>query len=240
MERTVATKDFKAFDTFCKQLCKFCSIVRYLGCNVKETEYSYTESHNRSWEENGLSRAQMAEQSCPLCRQLPSFAPGIDMIGTVYLMLLPNIAQDTVGTGQPKELLDGLQIDIYSYDYSVKATCQLGLFDSLFESVAPLAHFDPYSADFSQVQSWIENCEIDHSDQCGISELHPIPGFKVMDCATGIVVSITDISTKYAALSYVWGKPQSGEAAFPRTVQDAMTAAMALGVHYLWVDRYVS
>jgi hypothetical protein len=48
----------------------------------------------------------------------------------------------------------------------------------------------------------------------------------------------------YAALSYVWGQPVKKEGALPtqqkysRTILDAITVAKAIGLKYLWVDKY--
>lgn len=45
---------------------------------------------------------------------------------------------------------------------------------------------------------------------------------------------------RYAALSYVWGKPQPEDStAFSQVVVDAIKVTISLGLQYLWVDKHV-
>ncbi|KAJ8067106.1 hypothetical protein OCU04_004481 [Sclerotinia nivalis] len=90
-----------------------------------------------------------------------------------------------------------------------------------------------------------ECCEDHHA--CRTPEESYI-GLKLIDCITRYIVSKPS-STKYAALSYVWGGP---EAALPEdgpdgprlasqvslVIEDAIKAALYLGLQYLWVDQY--
>lgn len=241
MELTNTTDSCETFEAFCKQLCESCSIVRHLGRDSREFDARPT-SINHSWRVYGTSRAQMAEKRCALCRQIRSLAPEVDFIDFVRLSLVEDAVKSVICQGQRTDVFDGLSISVFvlrnsedpHFDRHFILVC------SSLEGFLPVGHFDPGAVDFKLVRSWIESCEAGHSDTCTIAKAYPVHGFQVMDCATGTVVPMLETSTKYAALSYVWGEPKSDEITFPKTVRDAMTAVLALGIRFLWVDRYVS
>lgn len=104
------------------------------------------------------------------------------------------------------------------------------------------------------IKGWLK----DHPNQ--LSRGEPSPGqvfdcFRLIDVAKECVVQISE-PTKYATLSYVWGKAadakfeatshtisalerEGGLASvkIPATIQDAIVATKRLGLEYLWVDR---
>jgi hypothetical protein len=95
------------------------------------------------------------------------------------------------------------------------------------------------------VREWLEFCRTHHR-KCQI-EAQPIFAMNLIDCNTQNVVPAPPNAT-YVALSYVWGKVQSqhpgGEYGlgcqpnFSKTIRDAISVTVALGIRYLWVDRY--
>jgi hypothetical protein len=96
------------------------------------------------------------------------------------------------------------------------------------------------SVDFTLVMEWLQFCRRHHRDDCVRRNMHlkeSLQGFRLIDCNTKETVSRPWTET-YAALSYVWGPVESGEAAWPRVVTHAILVTMALGIKYLWVDRY--
>lgn len=112
--------------------------------------------------------------------------------------------------------------------------------------------------DFESIKSNIHTCEQAHSG-CVPDTLGDLPGFRLIDCNTMIVVSARSIVNNevsapqksgycYVALSYVWGpKPDESRTAtsgalenLPQTIEDSIYLCRALGYRYLWVDRYVS
>ena len=116
------------------------------------------------------------------------------------------------------------------------------------------------AVDFDQVTSDLRACEYGH-DGCTPDRLADLPGFRLIDCRTKIIVpaqSTLDIEDQghvstvatyqYVALSYVWGpKPDESRISqsgswdnLPRTIDDSISVCRALGYRYLWVDRYVS
>ena len=99
--------------------------------------------------------------------------------------------------------------------------------------------------DFTTLRLWLEECTKDHRD-CKVRRKSLLVALKVIDCQNMAVVPAPR-GCKFAALSYVWGTPGTGQNTrflhlphvLPRTVQDSITATKLLGYRYLWVDRYV-
>jgi hypothetical protein len=122
-------------------------------------------------------------------------------------------------------------------------------------NVRPSIQYDPLRpdcVDLKAIQTWIEECDANHGQQCTAKKSRapalqplPLPGFKVIDCATNFVVPWS-LCQPYVALSYVWGHNQqsrdnvafSDRTALPKTIQDAMTVVLRLGYRHIWVDKY--
>lgn len=101
--------------------------------------------------------------------------------------------------------------------------------------------------DFGQIKSWIADCTGNHSDAvCNPTQVHEIPHFRLIHCATRDVVHIDTAPPPHTALSYVWGAVQDGPQnqhslaglKLETVVEDAIKVTLALGYEYLWVDRY--
>lgn len=101
--------------------------------------------------------------------------------------------------------------------------------------------------DHVQAQGWLNDCISQHGDACNIKPEVEVPGFRLIDCETHAVVALP-VSTRYAALSYVWGAPCADQEAtlaasglpsvLPKVVEDAIIVVQALGYRHLWVDKY--
>ncbi|KAJ8118061.1 hypothetical protein OPT61_g886 [Boeremia exigua] len=109
--------------------------------------------------------------------------------------------------------------------------------------------------DYDLLKADILSCEQAHKG-CTPDVLGDLPGFRLIDCDTKIIVAATTIKHQlatpqqsgyhYVALSYVWG-PKPDESRLnekgalenlPRTIDDSIRLCRALGYRYLWVDRY--
>ncbi|KAI1842283.1 hypothetical protein JX266_011568 [Neoarthrinium moseri] len=105
---------------------------------------------------------------------------------------------------------------------------------------------DQNSVDFQHIKGWIEFCEIHHEACRNNIEVDMIPGLRVIDCSTRKIIAASR-DCHFAALSYLWG-PNSSQVATPRydelpaiapkVIEDAVLAAKALAIPFLWVDRY--
>lgn len=104
---------------------------------------------------------------------------------------------------------------------------------------------DQSLADFEILKSWMKFCQEHHGKQCAFQERDMKPLW-LIDCHTRKIFA-TRTKEKYAALSYVWGKPipssydfgmESLPESLPRTIEDAMRTTILIGLRYLWVDRY--
>ncbi|UNI16831.1 hypothetical protein JDV02_003229 [Purpureocillium takamizusanense] len=94
------------------------------------------------------------------------------------------------------------------------------------------------TADLGVVRDWMHFCDENHEGRCSRQLIEAeMPGFRLIDCsASPPRVVDGSITAVYAALSYVLGKPSSGDL-WPRVVQDAMVVTRELGIRYLWVDQ---
>lgn len=103
---------------------------------------------------------------------------------------------------------------------------------------------DADAADFELISSWVNFCATHHGQNCGSEADEPVPALRVIDCETRDVV-IAPPNCKYAALSYVWGS-ESVEIPdldripdpSPKTIEDAITTTLRLGLSFVWIDRY--
>lgn len=117
----------------------------------------------------------------------------------------------------------------------------------------------PDLLDPDQIRQWIRDCETTHGQECDESLVHPdLLGqpknvFRVVDVDKMCIVE-TSQSSRYVALSYLWGKnfsqlfttsknlarlSQPGaleKERLPRTIKDAILLTRLLGERFLWTD----
>jgi hypothetical protein len=105
---------------------------------------------------------------------------------------------------------------------------------------------DPGSVDFDIINSWIKFCQENHRKQCELSGSREIQNLRLIDCRARRIVH-AEKNQKYAALSYVWGRPtligldvasESLHEKLPCTIEDAIRTTTLVGLEYLWIDRY--
>jgi hypothetical protein len=101
------------------------------------------------------------------------------------------------------------------------------------------------TADCDKMMEWLKFCDQHHLTDCRMPEPDKIPLFWLIDCATRCIVNAPD-QVEYVALSYCWGlpsgKPLDNPSELPAVaslvIEDALKVTRALGIPYLWVDRY--
>ncbi|KAE9363988.1 HET-domain-containing protein [Stipitochalara longipes BDJ] len=105
---------------------------------------------------------------------------------------------------------------------------------------------------FDLIRGWLDFCKCHHGPDCSEGEVTNNSSLRVIDCKATPrrVVSFLPELGSYAALSYVWGvsspaidthsllAPEELPSLLPRSIEDAITVALALGFQYLWVDQY--
>jgi hypothetical protein len=127
----------------------------------------------------------------------------------------------------------------------------------------PLRRILPSSINYALIKQWITWCQNTHSTSCGLrnreveERLANLSSFKVIDCGLKKVIS-APIRCEYVALSYVWGPETSHSVSnhrspspkftachgaslpepLPKTIADGIQVVLALGLKYLWVDKY--
>jgi hypothetical protein len=102
-------------------------------------------------------------------------------------------------------------------------------------------HVDAELRDLSVVRSWIHECQGAHEKSCGYQRLSTLP-LRLIDCVSRKLCGLK-WGTPYVCLSYVWGDASDPRGdnfpkQFPKTIEDAISVALQLGIPYLWVDRY--
>ncbi|KAF1850740.1 HET-domain-containing protein [Cucurbitaria berberidis CBS 394.84] len=96
---------------------------------------------------------------------------------------------------------------------------------------------------WAAVKQWLQYCDTEHEDSCGSVKMMQLPGFRVIDCTTRRIVEAPK-ECKFVALSYVWGSDSSPglrlklPTKVPLLIEDAITCTKAIGLRYLWIDRY--
>ncbi|KAF2246231.1 HET-domain-containing protein, partial [Trematosphaeria pertusa] len=113
------------------------------------------------------------------------------------------------------------------------------------------------SIDVELVKDWIRCCENWHGQACDLGDHTPLDhcqDLMVIDVVDGRLVDVP-CSSRYMALSYVWGGISSLQtlktnlkqhqqpgglvaqsAALPKTISDAIKLTSSIGERYLWVD----
>lgn len=101
----------------------------------------------------------------------------------------------------------------------------------------------PRSINYDKLKHLARSCEASHGSFCTDRSLHQVPGLRVIDVSSRMVVEAPE-NCRYLALSYVWGQqpgPTNGDTLHcaPPLIEDAITVTISLDYNYLWVDRYV-
>lgn len=95
---------------------------------------------------------------------------------------------------------------------------------------------------YGELKAVMRNCVQSHGQTCRpMSRRSGIPGFKVIEVASGRVMEVSE-QCEYLALSYVWRDRHYSDdlIAAPAVVTDTLWLAEKLGLKYVWVDKYVS
>jgi hypothetical protein len=101
------------------------------------------------------------------------------------------------------------------------------------------------TVEFDEIRSWLEFCDQHHLADCRMPKMDKIPFFWLIDCTTRLIIDAPE-DAQYMALSYCWGPPtcsaRESPSALPAVaelvIEDALKVTVALGIRYLWVDRY--
>jgi len=105
----------------------------------------------------------------------------------------------------------------------------------------------PRRLEYSSMKQWLAYCKLHHKGVCHTAHIQS-PDLKLIDCESLLVIETPPLCS-YAALGYVWGPPKGGncygdtkssDSAYklPNTILDAITVTKALGLMYLWVDKF--
>ncbi|CEI68141.1 unnamed protein product [Fusarium venenatum] len=253
-------------------LCQRCS-----GINLDNLVYSRWSSeryddHATICKIEGTPDGSWLSSSCALCKlfstiyQDGGFGELAGQNGRNVILRNPWVTDDIVGNVEEKAPLLTVQdvhwLDIRDKDYLLnnryKSLCvQSG-------PARPIKILDPYSIDFDTIRVWLSVCLKSHKQSCGLSNYPEVPGLRVINVLNKKLEPAKK-TTRYVALSYVWGKPSADEEShspttrsrsskceaeslhedlntlpnrIPATIEHAMIVVAELGFQFLWVDRY--
>lgn len=157
-----------------------------------------------------------------------------------FLAVVP---QDFGSTGDTKEDDDLLRDHIYNEGAAV--VFRDGRRPAIFAAEAVSPYFEA-----SIASRWLHYCKANHSLLCGGLIRSPVSGLRLIDCTT-LTVREVESSKAYTALSYVWGKRGDVDTKLRYTdngillpakvsavISDAISVTKALGLQYLWVDKF--
>lgn len=235
-------------DAVCEQLCENCRVVRWLGKvnpppdEIPKEEYPDEYLAPRYY----TGRTYRIQSGCLLCEQIKALLPYGSTIGEVKLCFINSVHghefdSHRVYRGRVYDLLD-ITVKNMGDQESPLLKATFGKSSVSDEQFMTIPRIEPDYIDFGEVRSWLDECISNHSEICSIVHDVHVPGFKVIECCTRSIVQAPDGQLQYAALSYVWGKPQTlknDALCFPPTIEDSIAVTVALGFRYLWVDRYV-
>ncbi|KAG8668328.1 hypothetical protein FPOAC1_007707 [Fusarium poae] len=242
-------------------LCKRCSRINldklacFYGEPREKTICKIDETTDDSW----------ISPFCPLCQLFESIADPLSSspkeLNNERSIILRNpkfIGNITGNTGSQASLLAlkrMQRVNGYSTYYPVtdqSLSVQSG-------PTWPIKILNPQMIDFDTIRGWLSCCLSNHEQPCSLTSYPKVDGLRLIDVRTG-KLEPAQSSTRYVALSYVWGKPKKDVGPspppskcetkasqedsnvlphdIPETVEDAMIVTAALGFRFLWVDRY--
>jgi hypothetical protein len=115
------------------------------------------------------------------------------------------------------------------------------------EDANVVQQLSPSLINYATLRGWLSACRESHAS-CTSKGLGELPGFKLIDCRTRTVVSVSDLHhiPEYIALSYIWGKPATEDSQQPadtlqnppRVIDDFIILTLKMGLRYVWIDRY--
>lgn len=104
----------------------------------------------------------------------------------------------------------------------------------------------PDAIDWAILRGWLDHCDSRHKSSCAKADSVLLAGFRVIDCNTRSIVTAPQ-DCKFAALSYVWGTTTQTQTDIsqdeipspaPLLIEDSIICTQAMGLQYLWIDRY--
>ena len=228
------------------QLCRRCSAIEWQRWakfeHVRKRHATGRGSLTHAiWE----SHAELKESSCHVCQLFAEIKPSVmDNYGGILTPFLATMSFGSDAIKMERSLQDSSLLGIKgpNCDNYIMEPCFLAVVNpkaSLYSGteLTGVAHT---AIDFAWIRDCLKFCNQNHAGTCLRGTTPAISGFRVIDCSNRSVVSAPE-NCHYTALSYVWGLSVSTHSnGFSPVVEDSISATLALGFKYLWVDRYVS
>ncbi|KAI1413406.1 HET-domain-containing protein [Hypoxylon sp. FL1857] len=194
------------------------------------------------------SHESLRSSTCRICRMISAIKPpSLDHCScSLYAF---SAAQYMVGrrAKQPSVMEDSRLLGVFDTFIPFRDRCHeqgvIGVFRLGQSYDYGIRSTKRDSADFTLMKECLDRCRRIHGAKCTPGKT-PIRGLRMIDCMApdrGIVEAPQNC--RYAALSYVWGSQsansmKSSVAAYSQVVEDAISAALAMDIQYLWVDRH--
>ncbi|KAL6912651.1 hypothetical protein FSST1_010411 [Fusarium sambucinum] len=246
-------------------LCTRCS-----GINLGNLVYSHLTSRRRDWDVTICRGKETTDDSrsrpsCPMCQLfITIYDPGKlhllqwHMVRNIVLRN-PKNTNRIIGKFKEEGALLAVRNHYWhddSREYSPIPDQSLSVQSS---TARPIKILDPQYVDFDTIRKWLSTCLNCHEQSCALTSYSEVYGLMVINVQTKRIESAQK-TTRYVALSYVWGKttedvksrPHSSKCDterlqedpnalpndIPATIEHAMMVVAELGFQFLWVDRY--
>lgn len=106
----------------------------------------------------------------------------------------------------------------------------------------------PPCIDFGELQRQLSSCRHNHNDHkenLSLDRVEYFKFFRVINCHTRRIIPAR-LTDDYVALGYIWGGPPEEQVTtpgflpsrLPAVIEDAIKVTIAMGLQYLWIDRY--
>jgi hypothetical protein len=183
-------------------------------------------------------REQLSASTCPVCRFFERVVAAQSTTNQSVKLIWCDNAYNGPSIGT---------LSLHASAPHILATCMNSV-----KAQSYLKSVYPRQLDVKLVKAWINECVHRHGVLCNPPTLDRSKHVtRVIDCEQRTVVP-GSIECSYVALSYVWGNSNDAEVdaqlrtsfpklgtRLPRTIEDSIELTRALGIKYLWVDRYV-
>lgn len=188
-------------------------------CHELDFESRFDSRDEDGWFDFEIAIATL-NPHCTLCKLFETVDPGD---ASLFSIQWPNGSQETLWMRLRRH---ASAVGLVTYDFCVRPFHP--------DDVGEPWSLDPAKVDFEVLRAKFEYCKANHTNTCCVKRV-PVKNLRVFNCATKML-EVATVETKYAALSYVWGNPETSDK-YPQTILDAFEVTQEFGLKHIWIDQ---